>query len=297
MSLWIVRQNRRLDQELASQWEGWSRNSVRLWLERGTTLVNQRKATTRTRVETGDHITLNEPWPRLEEFPTPSPWLPLSLLQESEEWLAVEKPAGLPCHPLHPWDRESVVQALLAQKPELRGIGSLRESGLLHRLDNETSGVLLFAKTQESWKHLRELWTQRRWEKCYWAWVEGSFSSGQTLTTPIQHHPKSKKRMQIVPDNARSHRGQEAISHIEILEQRAEQTLVQVQIETGVRHQIRVHLASLGHPIVGDELYGAKQNASRMLLHASSLRLHSFDGQTPLFVQSSVSLESWKREC
>jgi 23S rRNA-/tRNA-specific pseudouridylate synthase len=201
-------------------------------------------------------------------------------LEERASCLATYKPTGWASHALSAWDtKRDVSRWLLQQRPDLRGIGEERAPGLLHRLDNPTSGLLLFAASPSRYHQLIQARQERLWCKLYLAKVGGYIPSSQTLSNKIIHHPTKKKLMQLddpaLPSSLRS-RPQEAITHLVPIDYDPEvdQTLLLLRIETGVRHQIRLHLASKGNPILGDALYSGSP-ASRLYLHAWALSVPS----------------------
>lgn len=201
------------------------------------------------------------------------PDLSIQIVYEDPEFIAVEKPAGMDVHPLKAEEKGTLYQAIIARYPEIAKIGlSLREGGLLHRLDRDTSGLVLFARTQEAFEFLKNEFQKRRIEKEYLALAESEYPFNKdqihSIEVPIAHHPKNKKKMKVDPE------GRSALTTYQALESYEGATLFKVQIPTGVRHQIRVHLAYEGYPILGDTLYGKidyPDEIPRLFLHASRL--------------------------
>ncbi len=199
----------------------------------------------------------------------------LNILYQDDYLLAVDKPAGLPCHPLKAEESDTAVHAVAALDPQqLENFPDSREIGLLHRLDNETSGVLLFARTPETKTKLMAIQRQGGLRKTYLAWVAGRLEHGGKIQIPLAHHPKNKKKMRACVDEkeARKLKARDALTYYTPLKSSLHHSLVQVEIYQGARHQIRVHLASLGHPLLGDPLYGGPPS-HRLLLHASQIDL------------------------
>jgi len=222
------------------------------------------------------------------------PWLPASLapgppradptikpviIFEDDELLVIDKPAGIHTHPLNGNELGTLANGLIATYPTLNGIGfSPLQPGLLNRLDRDTSGLVLVAKTQQSWNKYRQLFRTRQITKIYRGIVHGIFTTPLTIDTPLIHLPQHQERMStIIPMNF-SGRRFPAATIIEPLSHFSATTEVQLTMKTGVMHQLRVHTAAAGHPLVGDLLYGDPENKSidkqtgRLLLHAFQLR-------------------------
>lgn len=199
----------------------------------------------------------------------PNPSLPLKVLFEDEFLLAVSKEPGLPTLPRRKEDTHSLLNALLAHYPDQAEVNPEKgEGGILHRLDNATSGIVLVAKTGEVWQKLWQIQKEGGMLKEYLAWVWGSVAGPGQVETPIAHHPKNPAKM--VLDESR---GRPASTHYELLKSHGEFSLLKVGLKKGLRHQIRLHLAGIGHSIVGDTLYGSDQDREfpRLYLHASRI--------------------------
>jgi len=214
----------------------------------------------------------------LETPPEADPSVEAKVLLEDSSFLIVEKPSGLPVHPLEAGERKTLVQGVLVFYPEIASVGDPREMGLVHRLDNETSGLVLIARTEEAYDFLREEFRKHRVEKEYLALVHGNLKkkregTWEKIEFPIAHHPKNKKKMVVVEESRQEKiskkEPREAVTFYQVEKNLPHFTLLRVSIPTGVRHQIRVHLSHLGHPIVGDALYGGK--GERLFLHAARL--------------------------
>lgn len=221
----------------------------------------------------GECITLSLPPPEpIEAKPED---IPLAIVYEDADVIVIDKPAGLTVHPAAGHPSGTLVNALLAHCPDLAGIrGSLRP-GIVHRLDKDTSGLMMVAKSDAAQQHLSAQIKRREITKGYLALVHGHLSPERGMIEgPIGRHPRDRKKMAIVST------GREARTFYEVKEYRGDCTFVEVRPETGRTHQIRVHLASIGHPLVGDALYGRKSELlSRQFLHAHRLgfRLPSID--------------------
>jgi 23S rRNA pseudouridine1911/1915/1917 synthase len=198
--------------------------------------------------------------------------LQIPVLYEDGDLIAVDKPAGMPSHALRADETDTVANFLLARFPEVAGIGThTLEAGLVHRLDTETSGVLLAARNAAAHRALRRQFRDRRVEKEYLAVVEGDVAHAGQIRTPIAHAAHNRRKMRIA--TAHTPGARPAETSYRPLEGFGDTTVLAVEIRSGVMHQIRVHLASVGHPVVGDPLYGhaGGRAAPRHLLHASRL--------------------------
>jgi 23S rRNA pseudouridine1911/1915/1917 synthase len=229
----------------------------------------------------GQSIALSEPTVAAASAPEPEPEAELRVLAEGEGWIALDKPARVPVHPLAPGERGTLLNALVARHPEVTGIGEggLR-SGVVHRLDVDTSGVLLFATDELRWMDLRDAFRSHRVEKRYRALVHGRLEGEGELVlhlAVVRHRPA---RVGVVPaGDGRSRRTQLRWRSLEVF---ADATLVEVAPRTGFLHQIRASLAQLGHPLVGDVAYGAPEgSASRHLLHAARVAVEDVVAESP----------------
>jgi 23S rRNA pseudouridine1911/1915/1917 synthase len=210
--------------------------------------------------------------------------LHLKILYKDHDLMAIDKAPGLPCHPLTAEETETVANAVVAKFPEQAETGPQLEAGLLHRLDNDTSGVLLFARHPKSLEAFQRLNRGGNIAKYYLAWVEGHLNGMGKIRFPIAHHPQNKAKMCIARDekDAKRLKAREATTEFGVIQSEEQASLVLLRIQKGSRHQIRVHLAALGHPIVGDILYGGKRggfagSSTRHLLHAAEVQfIHPF---------------------
>jgi 23S rRNA pseudouridine1911/1915/1917 synthase len=229
----------------------------------------------------GQRVALSEPTVAAASAPEPEPEADLRVLAEGEGWLALDKPAGVPVHPLAPGERGTLLNALVARHPEVTGIGEggLR-SGVVHRLDVDTSGVLLFATDELRWLDLREAFRSHKVEKRYRALVHGRLEGEGELVlhlAVVRHRPA---RVGVVAaGDGRSRRTQLRWRSVETFEAA---TLVEVAPRTGFLHQIRASLAELGHPLLGDVAYGAPAgSAPRHLLHAARVAVDDVAAESP----------------
>ena len=218
--------------------------------------------------------------------------LAIPVLYEDDAILVLDKPPGRPGHALRPGDRGTVANFLAARYPETRDASEdPLEHGLAHRLDTETSGVLLVARTREIWKELRDRFRRREVTKRYVALVIGNVDAPGEIDRPIAPHPRSRRRVRVVPPGETVPTGaRAAVTRYRPIARYAGATLLEIGMPTGVMHQIRAHLASIGHPVAGDRLYGAPadERIPRHLLHAASIALrHPATGE-PLHVESPL---------
>jgi 23S rRNA pseudouridine1911/1915/1917 synthase len=217
----------------------------------------------------------------------PEPDLSLRVLAEGPGWLAVDKPAGMPVHPLVEDERGTILNALVARHPEIHGVGEggLR-SGVVHRLDVETSGVLLLATREAAWRRLREAFAAHRVEKVYRAIVLGALEGSGSIEVPLllaRHRPA---RVRVARDHelARARGVRHCALSWRLLEPLDGATLVEVRPVSGFLHQIRVTLAHLGHPLAGDRTYGPPRDATgaeRHLLHAARVAYEEVEASCP----------------
>jgi len=270
----------RLDVFLAQHVPDCSRRTAQRAIAAGEVRINGRLARKGALVRAEDLIHVADALyapPLLQ----PNPRLALRVLYEDDAMIAVDKPAGMPSQALRMHERETVANFLLARHPEVAALEQGgREAGLVHRLDIDTSGVLLAARTPAAYRSLRQQFSRHQVGKEYVALVEGVVHATGIVDTPIAHDRRNPSRMRITaPDDPH---GRPAVTHFRPEERHDNWTLLRVRILTGVMHQIRVHLASIGHPIVGDRVYGTSAvRAPRQCLHAASLAvIHPTSGAT-----------------
>ncbi len=265
----------RLDQLLRDQLAGYSREQVRRLLRDGLVRVDGEVVRTGKRVLPGARIEVLVDAPA--ELPLAAPELPLSLVYADDAVLVADKPAGMPTLPLAPHERHTLANALVARHPELRAVGGPPlEAGLLHRLDNETSGVLVAARTAAAYQILSRRFAAGEGSKTYLALVSGSPPEAGVIELELAHDPARPERMLAVtdPGQAAQREARPARTEYRVRERLPGAALLEVVIHRGARHQIRVHLAALGHPIAGDRLYGpaaAPRPAERHFLHAAAV--------------------------
>lgn len=271
-----------------------SRAKLKALFEAGAVRVDGRKAKKGQLVTPGQSVAIEveEEGPRA---PVPEPQAPLTVLHEDADLLFLDKPARRPSHPLASGEKGTVANALVARYPECADASEdPREAGLCHRLDVETSGVLLAARNRAAWEKVRAAFAERKVDKRYWALVTGPIADAGEIELALRHHGDR------VEPAADGEDAREAISSFRVLARQGEFSLVEVRILTGVLHQVRAHLAAIGAPIVGDVRYGgrAEPALTRFFLHARSLALaHPSTGrqvtvESPLPAELAACLET-----
>jgi 23S rRNA pseudouridine1911/1915/1917 synthase len=257
----------RLDQFLARELTGFSRSRIQQLIRSGFVRLNGKPARPRDLVRAGDHIDLNEPPPeKIDNQPEP---IPLEILFEDDDLVVINKPAGMVVHPGAGHREHTLVNALLHHCPTLSGIGGKERPGIVHRLDKDTSGCLVVAKNDEAHRGLSVQFADRTVEKIYLALVAGKLrKTAGVIEASIGRHPVHRQRMSVTP-----RRGRAAKTDYRVLRATEEMSLVECRLHSGRTHQIRVHLHHLGHPVLGDKVYGARlaKNFSRQMLHAWKL--------------------------
>lgn len=261
----------RLDVFLARELDV-SRAYARRLLARGNVRRLRQPALKGALLERGEQIHV-PPFRHPREGPLAAPELPLAVLAQSGGWVAIDKPAGMPSHPLDFDERHTAVNAFLARYPGAAGIGEGLQCALVHRLDTLTSGVLLFATDADAFTRAREAFRTGRAQKRYLARVHGRVERELELELRLAHRGE---RMRVVATG-----GLEARARARPLGSDGDTTLLDVELYTGVRHQIRVSLAHAGHPIVGDRVYGSPASLERHWLHALELRIDGFMACAP----------------
>ena len=284
---------RRLDLVLHQRLPDFSRSRIQDWIKTGRVLVNGSAARVSYLVRAGDAIQVEpaDP-PPLEAAPEA---IPLVVLYEDADVVAIDKPAGMVIHAGAGVHSGTLVNALLHRFGELSTAGGALRPGIVHRLDRFTSGVVLVAKNDVAHRNLAAQFSGRQIEKVYLALVHGSLKQETgRIERPIARDPVHRTRM-----TARLDTGRTAWSEYRVLRRLERFTLLEVRIGTGRTHQIRVHLSSIGHPVVGDTLYGATATPqlARYFLHAHRIRFHQPSTGETITVVSPLAgeLEAWMK--
>ncbi len=272
----------RLDRYLVARVEHMSRAKAKKLIGAGSVRVNGRRAAKGVLLQAGDVVTLEE-LPQPTEFrAVPEDDPRVEVVHCDDACVVVSKPAGMPSHPLAADETGTVANVLVARFPEMADVGySTREPGLVHRLDTDTSGLLLAARSQEHFNALRTKLRDGQIDKRYLALCVGRVEAPDSITTPIAR--KDAKRMRVCRDAIELERYQGQAARTEILSAKHlkdERSLVEVRARSARRHQVRVHLASIGHPLVGDVLYGGPAELEHHALHASAMYFDNLEIRT-----------------
>ncbi len=238
---------RRLDQALADMLPEFSRSRLQQWIDSGQVQLDGAACARRQKVRGGEEVRLR---PLLEaRTECAAQAIPVDVVFEDEHLLVVNKPADFVVHPAAGNPDGTLQNALLHHWP---GLVRLPRAGIVHRLDKDTSGLLVVAKTLKAHRSLAEQLLERKVHREYRALVQGRLVAGGRIDAPIGRHPSERTRMAVVPG------GRLAVTHYRVLERFAAHTLLAVKLETGRTHQIRVHMAYIRHPLVGDQTYGGR---------------------------------------
>ncbi len=266
-----VTPGQRLDKWLAERLPDHSRTEIQRWIREGLVRVNGRASKPGYKLEPGDVVEVDVPAPVPYEEVKPEP-IPLNILYEDDDLLVIDKPAGMVVHPAPGHTSGTLVNAILYHCPDLRGVGGVERPGIVHRLDKDTSGLILVAKHDRAHRELQRQFKEREIEKAYLALVEGHLQPKEgRIEAPIGRDKRHRKRMAVIRD------GREAVTEYRVIAYYDDYTLVEVYPLTGRTHQIRVHFAFIGHPLVGDTVYGRRKQRlkpwlKRQFLHAHRLR-------------------------
>lgn len=288
----------RLDVFLAERLSDLSRSHIQRLVKDGKILVNDRSAKPGMILKSGMRIDATDIAPPQDE-PPQAQRIPLNIVHEDEVLIVIDKPAGMVVHPAPGSEDRTLVNALLAHCADLQGIGAEKRPGIVHRLDKDTSGLLVVAKTEAALKSLTEQLSSRRMGREYLAIVCGNVQSDSgTIDAPIGRSRRDRKKMAVNVEN-----GREATTHYEVLKRGSGLALLRCRLETGRTHQIRVHLAHRNWPVIGDPQYGPRKKSllagipksnellrsaiakiERQMLHAERLALaHPISGETMKF--------------
>jgi 23S rRNA pseudouridine1911/1915/1917 synthase len=276
----------RLDRWLAAQYPQRSRSEIQRWIREGLVRVDGGGAKPGQRLEAAQQVRVAAP-PAAAPPTVQAEPIPLHIVYEDANVLVVDKPAGMVVHPAPGHESGTLVHAILHHCPDIAGVGGAQRPGIVHRLDKETSGLIIVAKNDRTQRALQDQFQARTVYKEYLALVEGKLKPARgRIAAPIGRHPVHRQRMAVLPQSSGG-RARDAVTEYEVIGRYstpvksganvANFSLVRVILHTGRTHQIRVHLAWYKHPVVGDTLYGYRRQRialDRHFLHAHRLRLH-----------------------
>jgi 23S rRNA pseudouridine1911/1915/1917 synthase len=256
---------------------------IRAWIQAGHVTVDGQNGKASRWLKLGQRISVNPPLP--EPHAAQPQNLRLPIRYQDQALVVVAKPAGMATHPGPGWWQGSCVNALLYAVSDWPGVGGVAGPGIVHRLDRDTTGLLLFAKTDEAHQALLQASQSHALRRVYLAWVEGQIDGKGRIEQPLARDSAQPQRMCV------SSQGKYALTHYQVLVSHPQRSLLMLKLETGRTHQIRVHLASLGHPVWGDSVYG--QGGAFLALHAWQLTfLHPLSASPLTFTEAPPA--SWQ---
>jgi 23S rRNA pseudouridine1911/1915/1917 synthase len=270
----VTENSDRLDRYLSQELSDLSRSRIQQLIEQGHVQINNLICTSKKiNLKTGDLITLEIP--AVQPLAIIAENIPLDILYEDDELIIINKPAGLVVHPAPGHPDGTLVNAILAHCPNLPGIGGIQRPGIVHRLDKDTTGAIAIAKTDLAYQHLQAQLQAKTARREYLGLIYGvPKTETGSIDLPIGRNPQDRKRMAIV---SIEDGGRNAVTHWRVKERFGNYTLIHFQLETGRTHQIRVHSAKMGHPLVGDPIYSSGHslgvNLPGQALHAWKLQL------------------------
>lgn len=271
--------NERLDKMVSSIREEWSRSQVQQWIKDGDITVNGKKEKANYRCQAGDLVEIEVPEPELLDIEPED--LHLDIYYEDADVLVVNKPKGMVVHPSNGHFTGTLVNGLMYHCKDLSGINGVLRPGIVHRIDKDTSGLLMVAKNDYAHEKLAAQLSEKTVTRKYFALVHGNIPhEAGTIDAPIGRDPADRQRMAVV-DN-----GKDAVTHFHVLERFDRYTFIECRLETGRTHQIRVHMKYIGHPLAGDPKYGPKKTIDfgGQALHAGVLGFcHPRTGETLTF--------------
>ena len=280
-------EGKRIDAYLASRNEELSRVAIQRLIDDEKILVNKKKTKASYKVQDGDLITLEEEQPK--EVSLKAQEIPIEIIYEDKDIIVVNKPKGMVVHPANGNPDGTLVNAIMAIcKDSLSGIGGELRPGIVHRLDKDTSGVLIVAKNDKAHINMSEQIKEHQVEKTYIALVRGIVKENEaSISMPIGRSDKDRKKMAVKKN------GKGAITHFKVLERFPKHncTLLEIKIETGRTHQIRVHLSHIGYPVIGDEVYSSGKNewnVKGQCLHAKSLKFKHPITNKEMFLEAKI---------
>ncbi|OYD06640.1 RluA family pseudouridine synthase [Paludifilum halophilum] len=258
----------RVDKFVTMMGENWSRMAVQSWIREDRVRVNGRPVKGNYRLKIGERVEVSEPPP--VELKVEAESIPLDVVYEDSDVIVVNKPRGMVVHPAPGNLCGTLVNALLAHCEDLSEIGGVIRPGIVHRIDKDTSGLIMAAKNDRAHRSLAEQLRRHEVDRSYIALVYGNLPHDRgTVDAPIRRDPRHRQRMAVGYKNGKS-----AVTHFEVLERFDKATMLRCRLETGRTHQIRVHMKYIGHPLLGDPVYGSRKQKDPIqgqALHAQEL--------------------------
>ncbi|PID16438.1 RluA family pseudouridine synthase [Sporosarcina sp. P34] len=256
----------RIDKALATLQPDWSRTQIQQWVKEEHVKVNDSAVKPNYKVKTDDKVTVEQP--EIEEYDVKAENLRLEIIYEDQDVLVVNKPVGMVVHPSAGHVSGTLVNGLMYQVTDLSGINGIMRPGIVHRIDKDTSGLLMVAKNDKAHVSLVNQLVAKSVNRVYTALVHGHIPHDHgTIDAPIGRDKRDRQRMAVVDD------GKNAVTHFKVLERFGAYTLVECRLETGRTHQIRVHMKYIGYPLVGDPKYGQRKTIDfgGQVLHAGTV--------------------------
>lgn len=279
-------ENERLDKYLNILLEECSRNYIQKLIKEGAVTVNEKPVKASSLLHIEDEVSIIVPQPVLPEIRPQA--IPLDIIYEDDDLIVINKPKNMVVHPAAGHFDDTLVNAVMYHCGEhLSGINGVMRPGIVHRIDKDTTGLLVICKNDACHNDIALQLKDHSIQRTYHAIVTGELKENTgTIDQPIGRHPHERKKMSI---NQKT--GKSAITHYEVLERFSQYTYIRCRLETGRTHQIRVHMASLGHPLLGDELYGRKSNRFKtdgQVLHAKTLGFIHPSTKKPVMFDSTL---------
>lgn len=256
----------RIDKVLTQVFEAYSRSQIQSWLKEGLVSVNKEPVKANYKVKEHDDITIQIP--EVKELELVAEDIPLDIIYEDDDVIVINKPQGMVVHPSAGHPDGTLVNALLHHCKDLSAINDVIRPGIVHRIDKDTSGLLMVAKNDQAHLFLSDQLKERKALRKYVALVHGEIPHDKgTIEAPIGRSKENRQKQAVVAD------GKPALTHFEVLERFNDFTLIECQLETGRTHQIRVHLNYIGYPIAGDPMYGPRKTlkGNGQFLHAKTI--------------------------
>lgn len=294
LELYVEISGVRLDKYLADNLEEYSRSYLNKLIKEELILVNGKKSKPKYNVQENDRVDITIPEPI--ELKVEAENIPIEIVYEDEDLAIVNKPKNMVVHPAPGNYSRTLVNALLYKLDHLSSINGVKRPGIVHRIDKNTTGLLMIAKTNLAHNSLAEQLKQHTTHRVYHSIVYGNVKDDEgRVDLPIGRHPKDRKKMTVTYENSRN-----AITNFKVIERFGDYTYIQNKLETGRTHQIRVHMAHLGHPLLGDDVYGPKKSKYTLVgqtLHAKEIgfihprtgKYMQFESELPEYFQKLLS--------